>query len=139
VDCERGTLQMAITLSAADGGIMGFAGKSLGVEVSKGLQAAAEALAGLIGKWDDRVYKKHLAQKATKPREETAAFFEKVRVAHGVCTVKSAVREVFEQWFELDCERGGALTLSLSLDAKDEKAVQKFAIRPVGGGTCPVR
>jgi len=139
MDCERGTLQMALSIAKSDGGIMGFAGKSLDIEVPKAQRTVAERLASLVGKWDERLYKKHIAPKATKPRDETAGFFEKVRNTHGACTVKSAVHEVFEQWFVLECERGGDMTLAVTLDAKDENAVTSFAFRPAGRGVCPVR
>jgi CubicO group peptidase (beta-lactamase class C family) len=138
-DCERGTFQMEIAISAKDGGILGFTGKSLDAEVPKHLRAVAERLAGLVAKWDDRIYKKHLAPKSTKPKDDLAGFYAKLRAAHGACTVKSAVHEGFDQWFVLDCERGGDMTLTVTLDRKDEDVVTGHWYRPAARGTCPVR
>lgn len=77
--------------------------------------------------------------KATKPRADIAAFFERIRKQHGACEVTA-----FKQWggqsqFSLGCERGGGATLVLGLDAKNPDAVARYTITPEAAGACPVK
>jgi CubicO group peptidase (beta-lactamase class C family) len=137
--CERGALEMHVQLNPNDGLITGFWGISRDVPPPPPLARAAARVAGLIGKWDDGVYRRHLAPKAARPRAEAAAFFERLRAAHGACAVKSFTRWVNRPDFALACERGGGLTLTLTLDDKREDAVASYAITDDGAGTCPAR
>ncbi len=137
--CERGTLEMDMTLDPKDGLIMGFAGTSIDAKPSPDLTKVANRLAGLIGKWDDGVYQKHLAPKATKPRADIAAFFERIRKGHGACEVKAFKQWGGQQQFSLGCERGGGATLVLGLDEKNPEAVASYTITPEAAGVCPVK
>ncbi|MEP7120020.1 MAG: serine hydrolase domain-containing protein [Byssovorax sp.] len=139
MQCERGTLEMVINLDPTDGLIKGFTGTSIDAKPSPELTKVANRLAGLIGKWNDDVYRKHLAPKAKKPRADIAAFFERIRKQHGACEVKA-----FKQWggqhqFSLGCERGGGATLVLGLDEKNPDAVTSYTITPEAAGACPVK
>jgi CubicO group peptidase (beta-lactamase class C family) len=142
MQCERGALEMDVALDTRDGLISGFAGTSRDVAAPPPLARVAERLSGLIGKWDDGVYKKHLGPHDSKPPADTAAFFESIRKSHGVCPVRSFTRAPGGQdEFSLACERGGDLRLSVKLDEKNEDAVLRYTIngRGGGGGACPVK
>jgi hypothetical protein len=106
------------------------------VPAPKELARAADRLAGLVGKWSDAVYKKHIEPKAHRPRAETAAFFEKVRAGHGACKVKSFSRWVNQPSFVLGCERGGDVKLTVALDDKNEDAITGFSITGEDDGGC---
>ncbi len=139
MQCERGTLEMDMRLDPKDGLIAGFEGTSIDAKPSPELTKVASLLAHLIGKWDDSVYQKHLAPKATKPRADIAAFFERIRKGHGACEVKA-----FKQWggqsqFSLGCERGGGAKLVLGLDEKNPDAVASYTITSEAAGACPVK
>ena len=139
VTCERGRFEMALTVSSNDAGISGFTGKSFDVDAPKALRRAADDLASLVGKWDERIYKKRIAPKATKPRDETFEWFEtSLRKPFGACKVKSAIHEGHDTRFILACERGRDITLSVSLDEKNPDVVTGYGFRPVKSGTCPV-
>src|SRR5262249_10124747 len=60
MDCERGPFEMKVTLSLDGKFIDGFVGISRDASIPKDLRAVAERLAGLVRRWDDAVYKKHL-------------------------------------------------------------------------------
>lgn len=141
VKCERGTFEMTLVVSSADGGIQGFTGKSLDVDAPKPLRVVADHLASLVGKWDDKLYTRHIAPMATRKKDDTQAWFADVlRRAHGSCKVKSAFHEGYDTSFILECERGGDMTLGLSLDEKKPDALTGYWFRPVGqGGVCPTR
>ncbi|MFT3767868.1 MAG: serine hydrolase domain-containing protein [Minicystis sp.] len=137
MECERGSLEMDVSL-APDDLITGFAGTSRELPVPPELRTVSDRVTGLVKKWDDAVFKKHLAR-TKKPREETARFFEELRAAHGACTVKSMTNVVFTRKLALECEHGGDLTLTLAVDAKSPDVVTSYAFEGVGHGTCPVR
>jgi CubicO group peptidase (beta-lactamase class C family) len=137
VDCEKGPLDMELSIGAA-GLIDGFTGTTPDVPLTAEERRAAEALAGLIGRWSDAVYRKLLDRKS-RSREDTVAFFDRVRAAHGACAVQSARQRGFTRTVHLTCDRGGDLTLSFTLDEADRAAVKSFGMRPFQSGTCPIR
>ena len=100
---------------------------------------ATGAIAKLITKWDDALYDKHLAR-AFKDRDGTRAFYDGLRARRVTCAVQSASHAPFHRTILLACERGGDLTLTLTLDANNPDVVTSYHLRPVGGeGPCPVR
>src|SRR5262249_47521731 len=121
LDCERGSLEMFVSLGS-DGLIDGFGGTSRDLPAPPELRKVGERLAGLIKKWDEGVYKKHLT-KAKGSRDEAVKAFDAQRSAHGACTVKAFVNVGFDRKLVLSCQRGGDLTLGLKLDPKDADAV----------------
>ncbi|APR85909.1 Beta-lactamase class C and other penicillin binding protein [Minicystis rosea] len=137
MDCERGTFEMDVAL-AADDLITGFSGTSRDLPVPPELRGAADRVVGLIKKWDDAVFRKHLA-KTKRPHDETAKLFDDLRNAHGACTAKSLTSTFRSRKIALECERGGPLALSLSVDPKSADTVTAYAFESVGQGTCPVR
>jgi CubicO group peptidase (beta-lactamase class C family) len=137
LDCEHGPFEMRVILWEPDGLIDGFVGTTRDAPIPKPLRVAAEQVAQLIRKWDDGVYKKHLAK--VKPRDEALASFESLRAAHGACTLKSSTVEAFDRTFTLSCERGGDLAMTLELDKKDPNVVTGYAFRGSSGELCPVR
>jgi len=142
MDCERGTLELSMQLGA-DGLITGFLGTSRDLPIEPDLKKVADRVVGLVGKWDDGAYRKHLAPKSTKTRDETVKEFDALRSMHGACTVKSATRAVirgaFDRRLELSCERGGDMSLVLHIDPKDANAVAAYWFEASAIGTCPVR
>jgi CubicO group peptidase (beta-lactamase class C family) len=137
MDCERGTLDMEIVLGA-DGLIAGFVGRSRDLPVPPEIRKIADRVVGLVKKWDDGVFKKHLAQ-TKRPREDAAKYFDDLRAVHGTCGVKSLTNFGTDRRILVECERGGDLSLNLSVDPKDADAVTSYAFDGVGQGTCPVR
>lgn len=138
VDCERGSFEMIVGLGS-DGLIEGFGGTSRDLEVPPELRKVGERVAGLIKKWDEGVYKKHLAS-AGKPRDKARKLFEAQRAAHGACTVKGLVVTWEKKQLELSCERGGDLLLTLKVDPQKADMVSAYDVEGVKPqGTCPVR
>jgi CubicO group peptidase (beta-lactamase class C family) len=142
MDCERGTLEMAVYLGA-DGLIVGFNGTSRDLPIEPRLRKTVDEVSALIGKWDAATYKKHLAAKARTTRDEAAREFDALRWRHGACTAKSATRRwtgaEYDRTFDLVCQRGGALSLILKTDAKDPNAVTAYSFASTVNATCPVR
>ncbi len=138
LECERGSLDMSVRIGP-DGLIAGFDGRSRDVPIPKDERAVADAIVRLIAKWDEGLYKRHLAA-AFKDKGEVRDFYDHVRERHGTCAVKSAAHGAFDRTILLACERGGDVNLTLKLDAKDPSVVKGYALRPARpGGTCPVR
>lgn len=138
LECEKGSLEMSVSLGP-DGLIGGFDGTSRDVPIPKDERKVADAIAKLIARWDEGLYKKHLAT-AFKEHDEVRAFYDHFRERHGTCAVKSATHAAFDRTVLLACERGGDLHLTLALDAKNPDVVKSYALRPAGAvGTCPVR
>ena len=137
MECERGSFEMDVGL-AADDLISGFGGTSRDLPVPPELRPVADRVVGLIKKWDDGVYRKHLA-KTKRPRDETSKLFDDLRAAHDACTVKSLTSTFQSRKLALECDRGGDLALHLSVDPKSAGAVTSYAFESVAHGTCPVR
>ncbi len=137
MDCERGSLEMSVDLGA-DGKIKGFSGTSRDVAAPPELRKLGERVAALVKRWDNGVYKKHLAH-TPKPRDEAARLFDDLRSAHGACAVASLISRGGRKKLLLQCERGGDLELGLTIDAKTPDVIADYAIEPVDGGTCPRR
>jgi CubicO group peptidase (beta-lactamase class C family) len=138
LDCERGPFEMRVILWQADGLIDGFMGTTRDAPIPKPVRLVVEQVTQLIGKWDDGIFKRHLAN-AHRARDATAASFEALRAVHGACKLKSSTVEVFDRTFVLSCERGGDLTLALEVDKKDPNAVTSYAFRTTNDELCPVR
>jgi hypothetical protein len=100
---------------------------------------AAERLSGLIGKWDDKLYKKLFGARPPDHRASEAAYFADLRATHGACSIKTYNRN--EPWgdFTLRCEHGGDLRLSIELDPSDEDRGEMGSFNPSGEKTCPVK
>lgn len=137
MECARGTLDMDVVL-APDGRITGFSGTSRDVPVPAGRRQVAERLVGLVAKWDDGVFKKHLAG-TKKTRDDAARFFAELRATHAACSVKALVVTPGKEKIALDCERGGEMLLELAVDAKKPEEITGYGFTGVGQGTCPVR
>jgi hypothetical protein len=137
MECERGSLEMSVRLWPSDGLIDGFAGTSRDIAPPSALRKVADRLAGLVAKWDEATYRKYLAK--VKPHDETSKFFERLRSKHGACTVKAPVHEIFDWKMPLVCERGGDMTMQVTLDAKDPGVVKGYVFEPATSGLCPVK
>ena len=136
--CERGALEMEVSIDSR-GLITGFGGTSREVPPPPALARAAGRLVGLIGKWDDGVYRKLLEATPGHTKAERAAFFAGLRASHGACTVGAYTRTEDTEKLSLSCERGGDLWLALKLDEKDQEHAATFSITPRGGQeACPV-
>jgi CubicO group peptidase (beta-lactamase class C family) len=129
MQCERGKLEMDMFVKTESGLIDGFVGTSRGVAAPPELAKMGEAVASLVAKWDERVYKKHLT-KSGPPRDEGKTMFAELRELHGSCKVREAVHVGFDWNVMLSCDRGGELEVSLT---------PKLGVQPVRKGPCPVR
>jgi len=129
MQCERGTLEMDLAVKLESGLIDGFVGTSRGVAVPPEIAKAGAAIATLVAKWDERVYKKHLA-KMGPPHDDSKTLFAELRELHGSCKVKEAVHAGFDWNVILACERNGELEVSLT---------PRIRVRAVMTGRCPVR
>ena len=129
VQCERGRLEVTLLLAAEGSGVDGFFGVSRGIPAPAALANTGAAVATLVAKWDERVYKAHLAS-ARQPRAEIKAMFDGARGAHGSCKVREPVHDGLDWYFELACERGGGLELVVA---------PSVSLRPIRGKLCPVR
>jgi CubicO group peptidase (beta-lactamase class C family) len=136
LDCARGALDMSVALGP-DGLVAGFDGTSRDVPIPADERRIGEAVAKLIGAWDEGLYKKHLSR-AFPQHDEVVAFYEGVRRKHGKCAVRSAEHAAFDRTILLACERGRDLRLSVTLDAKDPSVVRGYKLRTApAGGRCP--
>jgi hypothetical protein len=118
--------------------IDGFVGISRDASISKELRTVAERVAGLVRRWNDGVYKNHLSH-AKKTRDEAAVAFETLRSVHGACSFRSSTMTFVDRIIELDCERGGDMSLTLEVDAKDPMQVVHYKFGGASEATCPVR
>jgi CubicO group peptidase (beta-lactamase class C family) len=135
--CERGTFEVDVTLDSTSRKIVGFLGTSRGVSAPPALAEAAAAITSLSKGWDETIYKRYLAT-AQPPHDIMKGAIEPLAAAHGVCTVKTPRHVGFDWAFELDCERGGGLVLTLVTDPKDY-SVKGLHVGPNQVGMCPVR
>jgi CubicO group peptidase (beta-lactamase class C family) len=138
MQCERGSFEMKLNISANDGGIEGFVGISRDVTVPAEAKKVIERVVGLVGTWDASVHAKHLA-KSGKSLAETAAFFDGLRAEHASCKLSSATREGFDFTYDLACKRGVSLSLRLETDPKNPAIVTRYDFLSGGPGKCPVR
>jgi hypothetical protein len=138
MECERGPFEMRVALWPSDGLIDGFIGVSRDAPAPKDLRLAAERLTGLIRKWDPGTFTRYLAQ-TKKPKAQALAEFDALRSAHGACIVKSSIVEGFDRSFDLECDRGGDLSLVLEVAKKDPNQIASYSFRGARDATCPVR
>jgi CubicO group peptidase (beta-lactamase class C family) len=137
LSCERGSFDMVITVSP-DGFVDGFAGTSHDVPLPAAIRGTAERVVGLIRRWDEATYRKHLAR-TKNTHDETMAMFARLRAVHAACLVKSSTIVVFDRKLELECERGRDLALTLEVDKNDPAVISTYAFVEAKAETCPVR
>jgi len=65
--------------------------------------------------------------------------FESLRWSHQVCKVTSVTHDWTGWKLLADCDRGGPLSLAVSVDAKDPDVVTSYAFKSAGDARCPVR
>jgi CubicO group peptidase (beta-lactamase class C family) len=134
MQCERGSFELAVALSADSGLITGFTGTSRDVAPPPELRAAATAIASLVGTWRGDTYTRYLAR-TTAPRDQPERELANLRDAHGSCTAASFVHEGIDWRAELACERGGGLVLELAVRPDGTVASYRFRAPP----GCPTR
>ncbi len=137
LECDRGTLELDVGVSPRDGLITGFLGSSRGITAPAGLRKQAEAIASLLGTWDDGLHQRLLA-KTKRARAEARAYFDDLGASHGACRLKVPVHVGFEWRMELGCDRGGGLTLHLVLHDRDPAALEDYSLSATETG-CPRR
>ncbi|HWO19628.1 MAG TPA: serine hydrolase domain-containing protein [Kofleriaceae bacterium] len=137
VECDRGALELDVSISSSSGLVTSFVGTSRGVAPPAGLRAQADAIVALIGKWDDGLHRR-LLSKTKRSRADAQQYFADLRATQGACRIKGAVREALDWRMELDCDRGGGAALQLSLRDHDPAALDDYRVAPAGGG-CPRR
>lgn len=138
LECERGTLELMMQLDPKSRKSIGFLGTSRGVTAPPALASAATAIAGLVAKWDDAVYQQYLS-KAEPPHDVMKEGLAALGAAHGACVVTTPIHVGFDWGFELDCERGGGMRLTVVLDPADKSTVRGLGFHPRQEGMCPVR
>jgi CubicO group peptidase (beta-lactamase class C family) len=136
--CERGTFEVMVQLDPESHGITGFVGTSRDVSAPPMLADTAAALTNLTRGWDEAIYQKYLAH-VPVPHDAFEEATAQIVAVHGVCTVRTPVHVGFDWTFELDCERGGGLVLTVAPDPKDPSVVTGVNVRPDQTGVCPVR
>jgi CubicO group peptidase (beta-lactamase class C family) len=137
IQCERGALELELGLSPTTGLITSFTGTSRDAPPPAGLRRQADALAALIGAWNDGLHQRLLGN-TRRPRAEAKQYFEDLRATHGACRIQAAVHEARTWRMELACDRGPASALQLSLRNGDPAALEDYAVAPTGRG-CPRR
>lgn len=136
--CERGALAMELSIDSK-GLITGFSGTSREVPPPPAVALAAGRLAGLVGTWDEGVYRKLFEPTPGQTKAERTAFFAGLRASHGACTVEGYTRTEETETFSLSCQRGGDLALVVKTDQKDQARVASFSITPRSSQeACPV-
>ena len=141
-DCERGKLEMLVTIDPKDSGIRGFSGVSRDVPAPAAMAQAAARIATLLRRWDGALYAKVLGKNTHRSPASRKAVFEGIRARHGACKVRSFTftRGASRQGFTLGCERGGDVELGLAVDAKEPDRVPDFSLSEPGfAGLCPVK
>jgi CubicO group peptidase (beta-lactamase class C family) len=136
VECERGALELQVGISPKSGLITGFVGTSRDVAMPPALRKQVDAIAGLIGRWDDGAHQRLLAR-TKRSRPDAKKYFDELRAAHGACRVKGAVHQGVDWQMELQCDRGEAV-LRLALRAGDPVALEDYRVVAAGRG-CPRR
>ena len=136
--CERGAFEVAMDLDPGSRKIVGFVGTSRGVTAPPAIATAAAGVASLVGRWDEKLYRRHL-QKAQPPHDTMREAFAGLGRVHGTCRVKAPVHVGFDWTFELDCERGGGMRLTIVTDPTAPAVVKGVGFAPLEDGPCPVR
>ena len=137
--CERGSLEMAVTIDGA-GLIRGFSGTSRDIPIPPATARAAGRVAGLLRKWDDAVYRKVLGATPGRSKAERKVLFAGLHAAHGTCTPTGYTRTFRTEELTLRCEHGGDLRLKVALDGKDPDALASIAIAPRNEDeACPLK
>lgn len=136
VACDRGTFELAVSV-ADSGQINGFGGISRGISAPPPLGEQAVAMASLINRWDDAVYRRVLAG-ARRSRADAQQYFAQLRAAYGACRVLGPVHEGTRWRVELACDRASPLTLQLTQRGQDPAALEDYNVAFTGPG-CPRR
>jgi CubicO group peptidase (beta-lactamase class C family) len=136
LSCERGRLEMDVHV-ADDGRIEGFSGKSYDLAPAPALARVAASLAGLVARWSEPVYARHLAPKLALPRAELVTFFSDLRAAHRACTVSRAHEHLGagHQSFVLACARD-ELVMTVRVHADAPEHVVALYVKPFGKAKC---
>ena len=134
--CEHGRFEMSISIRS--GGLGGFSGTSKAITPPPAIVRLGADAAALTRTWDDGVFARSLAV-TKQPRAVAKAYFEDLRAAHGACKVTGAGHSVFDWSFDLACERGGGLTLVLTMATPPANVLARYDFGPQGGARCPVR
>ena len=137
--CERGTFEVAMQLDAKSPRVQGFVGTARDVAAPPAMMTAANAVAGLVGTWDESVYQQVLS-KAQPPHDVMKDGFAAIGAQQGACKVKSTIHVGFDWGFELECERGGGMRLTVVTDPADKATVKGLGFQPAAvEGLCPRR
>jgi hypothetical protein len=133
-------LKRALTVGQVSVVLLGhaFRGHSSDLPLPPAQRRAADGIVGLVKKWDDGVFKKHLAR-TKRQRADAVKYFDELRAAQRACEAKSLGGASGEKSVLVACDRGGDLTLTLTVDTKEPDAVTSYAFSPAAEGTCPVR
>ena len=129
VTCERGKLEVNLAINQ-EGRIDGFIGFSRGVTPPADVAKTNKAVIGLIAKWDDKVFAKHLAK--TRTAEQVKAMLATFRERHGACKVGGAVHEGFDWGHELTCAKEN-VTVMVGLAPNDPATVTTINLSPIRG------
>lgn len=125
--CERGTFEMQVATNTS-GKIMGFFGFSRGVTPSAAFAKTAKAVLALHNKWNERVYKKHLA-KGT-PAAQMKALAAQFHARHGDCKLGPPIHEGFDWGYQLTCAKEN-VEAYLVTAPDDPTQVTAIRLRPV--------
>lgn len=136
--CERGVFEVMMQLDPMSRKVVGFVGTSREVTAPPALAAAATAITGLLTTWDEAVYQQYLS-KAEPPHDVMREAFAEIGAAHGACKVKTPIHVGFDWGFELACERGGTLALTIVTDPAEPTTVRGLAFKLQQEGMCPIR
>jgi CubicO group peptidase (beta-lactamase class C family) len=137
--CERGTFEVMFQLDGASRRVNGFVGTSRDVAPPPALAASAKAITGLVGAWDESVYQQVLS-KAVPPHDVMKEGFTAIGAQHGACKLKSTIHVGFDWGFDLECERGGGMRLTVVTDPADASTVKGLGFQPAEHeGLCPRR
>lgn len=127
VTCERGAFQMQVSTDS-QGQIDGFIGFSKGVAPSPAFASTAQAVLALQAKWDDKIYKKHLAKGG--PADVVKALATQFHARHGDCKLAAPLHEGLDFGYQLACKKED-VEMFLITDPKDPTQVLGVNLRPV--------
>jgi hypothetical protein len=85
---------------------------------------------GLIAKWDDKVFAKHLAK--TRTVDQVKATLATFRERHGACKLGGAVHEGFTWGYELTCAKEN-VTVMIDVAPTDPTTVTGINLSPIRG------
>lgn len=118
--CERGRLELGMTVEPGTGKIAGFAGESFGVALPKPALDAAARVQAQIARFDAKAFERDFAPSFVP--KETQGFFAGLARIHGACKapVPRSIDFRGNAFFDVPCERGGDLTLRVHLEGRKD-------------------